>query len=104
MEPLPTRAADSLRSANDPRAKPVKTGRVNTIPTSGVMKTRFSKLVRFVSVLWFTVWAVGSQCSAQTSPVLGIQLYAGLSITGAVGTVYSIEYVTDLAQTNTPSA
>jgi len=32
-----------------------------------------------------------------------MQLYAGLTITGAVGTVYSIEYVTDLAQTNDPS-
>ena len=35
---------------------------------------------------------------------LDLQLYAGLSITGAVGTVYSIEYVTDLAQTNNASA
>ena len=34
----------------------------------------------------------------------GVQIYAGLSITGMVGTVYSLEYVTDLAQTNTPSA
>jgi len=42
--------------------------------------------------------------SAQTTPELAIQLYAGLSITGAVGTVYSVEYVTDLAQTNTASA
>src|SRR5271165_3752679 len=38
--------------------------------------------------------------SAQTSPGLNLQLYAGLSITGAVGTVYSVEYVSDLAQTN----
>jgi len=38
--------------------------------------------------------------SAQTPPALGVELYAGLSITGAVGTVYSVEYVTDLAQTN----
>jgi formylglycine-generating enzyme required for sulfatase activity len=36
--------------------------------------------------------------------VLDIHLYAGLTITGAVGTVYSVEYVTDLAQTNTPGA
>ncbi len=42
--------------------------------------------------------------SAQTPPGLGIQTYAGLTITGAVGTVYSIEYVTDLVQTNTSSA
>ena len=37
-------------------------------------------------------------------PVLGLQLYAGLSITGVVGTVYQIQYVTDLAQTNNASA
>lgn len=41
-----------------------------------------------------------STAFAQTPPVLDLHLYAGLSITGAVGTVYSIEYVTDLAQTN----
>src|SRR6476620_1891832 len=35
-----------------------------------------------------------------TPPGLNLQLYAGLSINGAVGTVYSVEYVTDLAQTN----
>ena len=39
------------------------------------------------------------RASAQTPPGLDLQLYAGLSITGAVGTVYSVEYVTDLAQT-----
>jgi formylglycine-generating enzyme required for sulfatase activity len=44
--------------------------------------------------------AVASQAPAQTPPGLNLQLYAGLSITGAVGTVYSVEYVTDLAQTN----
>jgi formylglycine-generating enzyme required for sulfatase activity len=37
---------------------------------------------------------------ASAQPTLNLQLYAGLSITGTVGTVYSIEYVTDLAQTN----
>ncbi len=42
--------------------------------------------------------------SAQTPAELGIQTYAGLTITGTAGTVYSIEYVTDLAQTNTASA
>ena len=41
-----------------------------------------------------------STAFAQTPPVLNLQLYAGLTVTGAVGTVYSIEYVTDLAQTN----
>jgi len=44
------------------------------------------------------------RASAQTPAGLNIQTYAGLTITGAVGTVYSVEYVTDLAQTNNPSA
>jgi formylglycine-generating enzyme required for sulfatase activity len=70
----------------------------------GYMKTRSSKLVRFLSVLCLAVWAVGPRASAQTPPVLGLQLYAGLSITGVVGTVYQIQYVTDLAQTNNASA
>ncbi len=69
-----------------------------------IMKTRSSKHVRFLCVLWLVVWAVGPQALAQTPPRLGLQLYAGLSITGAVGTVYQIQYVTDLAQTNDASA
>jgi formylglycine-generating enzyme required for sulfatase activity len=68
------------------------------------MKTRSSKLVRFLSLLCLAVWAVGPRATAQTPPVLDVHLYAGLSITGAVGTVYSIEYVTDLTQTNNASA
>jgi formylglycine-generating enzyme required for sulfatase activity len=70
----------------------------------GYMKTRSSKLVGFLSLLCLAVWAVGPRASAQTPPVLGLQLYAGLSITGVVGTVYQIQYVTDLAQTNNASA
>ena len=65
------------------------------------MKKRFSKLVRLLCVLCLAVWAAGPRATAQTPAGLGIQTYAGLSITGAVGTVYSVEYVTDLAQTNT---
>lgn len=41
---------------------------------------------------------------SQTPAGLALQLHAGLSITGTVGTVYSIEYVTALAQTNNPGA
>ena len=37
---------------------------------------------------------------AEGPPIIGVQLYAGLTLTGAVGTVYSIQYVTDLSQTN----
>jgi len=47
---------------------------------------------------------LGGRAPAQTPAELDIQLYAGLTITGAVGTVYSVEYVTDLAQTNNASA
>jgi len=42
--------------------------------------------------------------AAQTPPTLEVDLHAVLTIRGTVGTVYSIEYVTDLAQTNDPSA
>jgi formylglycine-generating enzyme required for sulfatase activity len=68
------------------------------------MKTRPSKLVRFLSLLGLAVLAAGPAAVAQTSPVLNAQMYAGLTITGAVGTVYSIDYVTDLAQASDPSA
>ncbi len=45
-----------------------------------------------------------SRVSAQTPLNLGVQTNPGLSITGAVGTVYALQFITDLAQTNTPSA
>src|SRR6267143_999634 len=68
------------------------------------MKTRSLELVRFLSLLCVAHWAVRPRAVAQTAAELDIQLYAGLSITGAVSSVYQIQYVTDLAQTNTPSA
>jgi hypothetical protein len=55
-------------------------------------------------VLCWALWAVGPRASAQTPAGLDLQMYAGLSITGTVGTVYSVEYVTDLTQTNNASA
>ena len=58
----------------------------------------------WLAVLCWALSAVGPRASAQTPAGLDLQLYAGLSITGVVGTVYSIEYVTDLAQTNNASA
>ena len=33
-----------------------------------------------------------------TPAALSLQLYSGLTITGAVGTVYSVEYVTEVSQ------
>ena len=48
--------------------------------------------------------ALGPGASAQTPAGLDLHLYAGLTITGAVGTVYSINYATDLARTNSANA
>ncbi len=67
------------------------------------MKTLCSKLVRFLSVLSLIVWAVGPRVSAQSPPSLGVRLSAGqptLILTGEVGTVYSIEYASDLSSSN----
>ena len=47
--------------------------------------------------------ALTPPADSQTPAALMIQTYAGLTITGAVGTVYSVEYATDPAQTNTPN-
>jgi formylglycine-generating enzyme required for sulfatase activity len=41
-----------------------------------------------------------AQCVAQAPPILSIGTYAGLTITGSVGTVYTVQYNTDLAQSN----
>jgi formylglycine-generating enzyme required for sulfatase activity len=38
--------------------------------------------------------------SAQMPPTLGLQLYAGINVTGAVGTVYAIQATTNLTTTN----
>ncbi|HRY49593.1 MAG TPA: formylglycine-generating enzyme family protein [Candidatus Paceibacterota bacterium] len=52
-----------------------------------------------------TVLAVGKlPTSAQNPADLDLQLYAGLTITGTIDTIYSVECVTDFAQTNNASA
>jgi formylglycine-generating enzyme required for sulfatase activity len=61
------------------------------------MKTRFPKLDRILSVLCLAVCAAAPWVNAQSEAELEVQIYAGLTITGTVGTVYSIEHVTDLA-------
>jgi formylglycine-generating enzyme required for sulfatase activity len=63
------------------------------------MKSQFPASVLIVSVLGLVVGAIGARVNAQ--PSLGIQMHAGLTITGAVGMVYSIEYTVDLGETNT---
>jgi formylglycine-generating enzyme required for sulfatase activity len=54
--------------------------------------------------IWWLLLGGTVHTPAQNPVGLDIQTYAGLTITGAVGTVYSVEYITDLARTNTPSA
>lgn len=68
-----------------------------------IMTTRFSKLVRCLCLLCLAVWAVAPRASAQTRPGLGLQFSGGpstLSITGDTGTVYSIQYATNLSSTS----
>jgi formylglycine-generating enzyme required for sulfatase activity len=68
-----------------------------------MMKTGCSKLVRFHSMLFLVVWAAAPPASAQTPPTLGLGISASqptLSLTGTIGTVYSIQYATDLSPTN----
>ena len=71
-------------------------------PTERILPAKTRTLILgslFLGVLALPLLAP-PRASAQTPPGLNLQLYAGLSITGAVGTVYSVEYVTDFAQTN----
>lgn len=62
------------------------------------------KLPLIATLALFTGCVLGPEAVAQTPAGLNLRMYAGLTLTGAVGTVYSIEYVPDLAQTNKPSA
>jgi formylglycine-generating enzyme required for sulfatase activity len=64
------------------------------------MKRRFSTAFSLPFVLGAGLCLVAPRGQAQQELTLGLQLYAGLSITGAVGTVCQIQYVTNLAQTN----
>jgi len=40
------------------------------------------------------------QALAQTPPSLNLRLFAGINVTGAVGSVYVVQSITDLSQTN----
>ena len=61
------------------------------------MNAQFSRPVRWLSLLCLAVWAAAPGANAQTEAELDIQTYAGLTIIGEIGKVYSVEYVTDLA-------
>jgi formylglycine-generating enzyme required for sulfatase activity len=68
------------------------------------MTARYAQLSRLTYMLALAASVAGPQALAQTAPLLDIQVYAGLTMTGTVGTVYSIEYVSDLTQTNNPTS
>ena len=68
------------------------------------MKAPWPQSTGFLTLLGLFVAGPASHCPAQAPAGLDINLYAGLSLTGEVATVYSIEYVTDLARTNDPGA
>jgi hypothetical protein len=61
------------------------------------MKTSLRLTIAAQALLVFNV-------SAEMPAELDLQVYAARSITGPVGTVYLVEYVTDLAQTNNARA
>jgi len=64
------------------------------------MKTRCSNLIRSLSVPLLVTGAIVSQAFSQAQPRLGVQWSEGkitLSLSGAAGTVYSIQYATSLS-------
>lgn len=63
------------------------------------MKLRWSSLVRRLCALGLALTPLLAR-AVEPAPALGLQMYPGLTVTGEVGSVYSIEYVTDLAQAN----
>lgn len=64
-------------------------------------QARLLKPVRYLPLLALGLGVLPPRAMAQPAPGLNIQTYAGLSITGQVGTVYSVEYVTDMADATT---
>jgi formylglycine-generating enzyme required for sulfatase activity len=69
-----------------------------------MMKTSFPKLLRLLcAAVCLAIWAAVHAASAQTRPSLGLAFSTGqptLSLTGAAGTVYSIQYASELSPTN----
>ena len=67
------------------------------------MNPRCLKLIRLLFGLFLAICAVALRASAQPLPNLGLQFSSRqptLSLTGQVGTVYSIQYATGLSSTN----
>jgi formylglycine-generating enzyme required for sulfatase activity len=81
----------------------ISPGNAKQRPASCIMKTRTSNQIGLLSILLMAACTTLPVTSAQTQE-LDIQTYAGLTIIGEIGRVYSVDYVTDLAQTNDPGA
>ena len=64
------------------------------------MKTPFSTSASLLWFLWLASGAVEPRAVAQSPAGLSVQMYAGLAITGAVGTVYTVQYTTNLAESS----
>ncbi len=60
----------------------------------------FSNSRPFLLTMILTCSAVVPRVDSQTDVSLSIQTYAGLTITGSVGTVYTVQFTTDLAESN----
>ena len=59
------------------------------------------KAIRFLLALGTLILsAAAHSASGQTPPVLGMQLYAGVNITGSVGSIYAIQSSADPSNTN----
>jgi len=76
---------------------------LNAPETSVFMSRRFSSGACSFCVSSLFVLTMAVHASAQTKPTLGIEItngHANISITGDVGTVYSIQYASNLLTPN----
>jgi len=66
-----------------------------------LMKTLHSHSRSSTIVAGLLLWASLSNTEAQTNAGLSLQMYAGLSITGAVGQMYQVQYTDELSDSAT---
>ena len=64
------------------------------------MQATLSRTTFLIGTLGFAVLLSAPRSYSQTPAGLNVQMYAGLSITGSVGRVYTIQYSTNLSETN----
>jgi formylglycine-generating enzyme required for sulfatase activity len=64
-----------------------------------ILRSKVGQIV-FLPILLWGAFCQGPPALAQTNPIVNLQLYAGLTISGTVGNNYVVQYVTNLSQTN----